>query len=73
MKYCGVVTDRSWYHASQDNGDLSQEDVLWCPDDVLKLTRHNYDCFAVWKRRIYSDEVPMADKKTLRKFGMDEC
>lgn len=57
---CGVVTDKSWIECSgtryAGNGDT---------DFIID------SLFAVKKardRRIYSDEVPMADKRTLRYF-----
>ena len=55
MKYCGVVTDRSWL-ACQPNPTTSFDSI----------TYYNYH----QHKRIYSDEVELADGKTIEYFKM---
>jgi len=47
MKHCGVVTDRSWYKARVDKGEILYGQSLWEMSDD--------------NPRIYTDEAPMAD------------
>ena len=51
MKYCGVVTDKSYYDESEI---YSRSPAM----DFIEL-------YARKERRIYSDEVPMADEEML--------
>jgi len=60
MKHCGVVTDATFYLES--NLDKIDPDLVSIPE---RTDEDSLNAYKSHLRRIYSDEVPMADINTI--------
>lgn len=69
MKHCGVVTDRSYF---KDSKMPKYKGIMYgiCGDDLETVVDYGTSVVHLKANertlcRIYSDEVPMADKETI--------
>ena len=66
MKYCGVVTDRSWHECNK----LEIVRMYYLTGESYKEITGSY---AKGGPRIYSDEVPMADESVIQTIKDKSC